>query len=151
MDIVNVKRGNETEEHRLTKIRVSRALRAYGLDVFFECGLCDLIAFDAERGRTYVFEIERSTRNLVRNIRKGLQGGGHAVVIVCIAAPVMAQAKGMIERHLDPSERNQTVVTMVDDICSSLHSVFTAIALREKALAFRENPEIADAVIQKAQ
>lgn len=104
---MNVRRGNESQQHRALKRQVGEALEAQGLIVAYEHMLCDLVAFDLIAGLLFGFEIERSERNVVHNVTRDLATGCDHVFIITPNARVAERVQGRITARLPGTLRRQ--------------------------------------------
>jgi hypothetical protein len=69
--------------------------------VFIEKQLCDVVALKVQGGRRRLLgvEVERSRRNVVRNIRRDLSGGCEIVVVVVPDERLRAKVRRLVSRH----------------------------------------------------
>jgi len=100
MKFGNPKHARENQEHLALKKMSADAVLAGGADfVTFETGGCDVLAVKRTNGREYrmAIEVERSTRNVVRNLSRDMTSLNCGLVV--IVAPSM-QVKASIWAHL---------------------------------------------------
>jgi len=103
----SVQRGHESDEHRGDKVEVMRVFGQAGFGITRgEHYYCDVLAFKLGRKwpSAVAVEIERSPRNLLRNIKRDFAHGAEAILIVCPDAATLAAVARKIARHVsDPS------------------------------------------------
>jgi len=82
---INHTRGGEKGRHRELKLTIGALLTRAGYDILFEQKGCDVVGIKHRRDGTIFIlgvEAERSTRNVLRNIRRDLASGIHKVLVV---------------------------------------------------------------------
>jgi len=106
-DTMQFHRGHESDEHLTMKVGVIRGLRRVGYDIILgehHCSDALAIKLGGEWPSTVAVEIERSPRNLLRNIKRDFAHGAEAILIVCPDAATLAAVARKIARHVsDPS------------------------------------------------
>lgn len=109
MNLQNINRGHETDEHRASKAETLQFLKrqGYGL-VFCEHQNCDLIAVWPSSAAILGVEIERSVRNVLNNIGRNIAMGCAHVLIVCPNFSVLAEIARKLDREL-PQELREKV------------------------------------------
>ena len=102
-DTMQFHRGHESDEHLTMKVGVIRGLRRVGYDIILgehHCSDALAIKLGGEWPSTVAVEIERSPRNLLRNIKRDLAHGAEAVLIVCPDAATLAAAARTVFHHI---------------------------------------------------
>jgi len=82
---INQARGGEKKRHREIKLIAAALLTRAGYDVLFEQKCCDVVGIKLRKDKTLFIlgvEVERSTKNVLRNIRRDLANGIHKVLVV---------------------------------------------------------------------
>lgn len=77
-----MRRGNETKEHLELKRTVGQMLFKKGLMVMYELLDTDILAIKVETGLIIGVEIERTTRNVKRNLERNFKNGADQVLVV---------------------------------------------------------------------
>jgi len=110
---MNHTRGHETKRHRELKLDIAALLTRAGYDVLFEQRGCDVVGIKRKRdGRLFILgvEAERSTKNVLRNIRRNLANGIHKVLVVAENERLKQAIKRKISRASE-SQGNRVAVT----------------------------------------
>lgn len=110
---INQTRGGEKKRHREIKLIAAALLTRAGYDVLFEQKCCDVVGIKQRKDGTLFIlgvEVERSTKNVLRNIRRNLANGIHKVLVVA----ENKRLKRAIQRKLSRSSEflgNRVAVT----------------------------------------
>lgn len=107
INMTNGQRGHETVEHRVLKRETITILRSCGYTLTLpEYICCDIVASRRPGKHQHVLavEIERSRRNVLRNLNRNFAQGCDAVLIVCPDARSLKEVVATVVRHeLNPS------------------------------------------------
>ena len=107
----NINHGRESEEHRALKAEALQCLKNLGFGfVLCERQNCDLLGARKNTDAVLAVEIERSSRNLRRNIYRDLASGCAQIVIVCPNFKVTAEIARKLDRELSPGLREKVGV-----------------------------------------
>jgi hypothetical protein len=101
-EISGVQRGHETAEHRTSKLEIIASLRGCGYDpVICEHEYCDIVAVRTVNSarQTLAVEMERSPRNVLRNIERNFAHGCDVVLIVCPDVRILTEVTRKIAHH----------------------------------------------------
>ncbi len=113
MPTSNHRRGHESPEHVALKRRTIHALRALGFLVAPEHHECDVAAIHPMTGYVVAVEIERSPRNLARNLARNRQRGCDAVWIVAPTPAVRHSLRRALAAICRPGEDLPSVLLPV--------------------------------------
>jgi hypothetical protein len=109
MTTQNIHHGHETEEHWTLKAETLRMLKGLGFAfVLCEKGNSDLVASRTSINEITAVEIERSVRNLLRNIRRNFASGCKNILIVSPNFKVTGEIARKLDREL-PSDLRERV------------------------------------------
>ena len=109
MKQTNHQRGNETSEHRELKPELRQFLHSLGFGmVLCEHQFCDVVAIHPSGASILAAEIERSSRNVLRNLSRDLSQGCDGVIVVCPDARTLSQVARAIANKASPEIQNRT-------------------------------------------
>lgn len=114
-------RAKESDEHIKLKSMIGMALHESGYLIAYEECFCDIVAFEPDRGLTYGVEIERSTKNALRNIVRNFKSDCDYVVSVapnCKTASALEQKIG----HLPEQIQSKVKVLTTDELLKLLRA-----------------------------
>lgn len=122
---MNQNRGHETDEHRHMKLVIATLFTLLGYMVLFEEKLTDVVAWKVggNRTRLLAIEAERSRRNVLRNVRRDLNGGCQSVLLVATGDPLAAAIRRCLNRGLEPHELKRVGVTTISRIEQAIHKI----------------------------
>ncbi len=107
-------RGHETPEHRVLKPEVAALLRDMGFDpVLCEHEHCDVVAVRSNGKGVLGVEIERSKRNLLRNLTRNFARGCDDVLVVCPNFASAAEASRALARHLPACQQGKVALATI--------------------------------------
>lgn len=100
-------RGHETGEHRALKAAAAGWLEAAGFDpVLIEHGGCDVVAVRRD-GEVLAVEVERSKRNLLRNLERNFAQGGRSVWVITPDFASAAEVARAVSRHVPAAQQGR--------------------------------------------
>src|SRR5690348_10236409 len=103
MKTLNQNRGHETAEHRGLKCEVLNFLRNLGYGtVLYEHQCCDVVAVQPRSATILGVEIERSDRNVLKNLSRDFTYGCAQVLIVCPDFKILGAVARKLSRALPP-------------------------------------------------
>src|SRR2546427_2224219 len=117
MVVPNISRAHESSEHRETKRLVMQCLSELGYPVVLaEQCCCDVVVccnLDGVRS-IFGFEVERSTKHLLRNLRRNFSNGCSGVVVVCLDFRVLRDVAHKLSKELPPEFAGRVGVMSLD-------------------------------------
>lgn len=123
MKFGNCRHARESAEHRAIKERAADAAMAAGADVRFEFGGCDCIAIKRIGRREFRvgIEVERSTRNVVRNVTRDIKElKCDALLIFTPTSRMKAIIQAHMDKHLSCSLTRNVFVVNADNFSEAL-------------------------------
>jgi len=121
------RRGNETRNHVETKTASGECLRQFGADsVLCEHNGGDVVARRTSPPGTLVIEIERSKRNVLRNVTRDFEQGATAVLVECPDFATAAEVARALDRSL-PRELRENTGLMTSATLRVLKSFFPQV------------------------
>lgn len=116
MKPLNYRRGNETEDHLSLKREVMAFLLAQGHDLTLcEHRQCDIVALRSGSGVVCI-EIERSERNVLKNVLRDFSSGAAAVVIICPNLKIISAVARRLSRSLPQEFWKRTAVATISTL-----------------------------------
>ena len=104
MKVLNINRGNETDEHRAMKKEVPQCLRRWGFGVVLcEHHSCDVAAVFPRSAAILGIEVERTSRNVLENVSRDFRSGCQSVLVICPDLKILGEVARKLSRTL-PSE-----------------------------------------------
>lgn len=108
MSGINIAHGHEKQEHQALKAEVTQWHKGIGFDfVLCEKGNSDVIAKRSGNHPLIAVEIERSVRNVRRNICRDISQGCAYVLIICPDFKTAGEIARKIDRELSPALRER--------------------------------------------
>jgi hypothetical protein len=114
MKICKTHRGHETDEHRALKGEVLQFLRQWGYGtVLCEHQNCDVVAVQPHKASILGVEVERSNRNVLKNLSRNFSQGCEHVLIVCPDFHALGQVARKLARDLSPEFGARTALATI--------------------------------------
>ena len=105
---MNTNRGHETQEHRALKAETIQFLKRWGYTfVLCEHQNSDVIAIRPHSNAILGAEIERSVRNLLKNVSRDFSLGCTHLLIVCPDFKITGQIARKLDRELSSELREK--------------------------------------------
>jgi|SRR5579859_3414318 len=112
MKTLNYRRGHETPEHRTDKCEVHRFLRSLGHGIVLcEQQDCDVVAIRPQSAAILGVEIERTSRNVLKNLSRDFARGCSNVLIVCPDFKILGEVSRKLARALPHEFWARTALT----------------------------------------
>ena len=109
-------RGNETQEHLALKGEVCELLRNLGCLVVTEHRNSDVVAYDIRKCLGFCIEIERTSKNLVRNIRRNVRSGCDFQIIVGLTESAVARYAKILDQEFGEESRRDISIIVASDL-----------------------------------
>jgi hypothetical protein len=112
MKTFNHQRGHETPEHRTDKCEVLHLLRSLGHGIVLcEQEYCDVVAIQPRSAAVLGVEIERTSRNVLKNLSRNFARGCSNVLIVCPDFKILGEISRKLARALPQEFWTRTALT----------------------------------------
>lgn len=114
----NIKYKNETYEHRAIKQYVGRWMEACVDFVLYEHLGCDVVGITRIGNKLVKLgaEIERSERNVIRNLMRNFDRGADVIVVVCPNSKILKRVSRKVARELSGDLMKRIVFSSVDTL-----------------------------------
>jgi hypothetical protein len=114
MKPLNTYHGYETDEHRALKREVLQFLWHWGYGaVLCEHQNCDVVAVQPHSASILGVEIERSNRNVLKNLSRDFSRGCEHVLIVCPDFKTLGEVARKLSRALPPEFSAKTALVTI--------------------------------------
>ena len=115
-----MKPRHETPDHIAGKRLLADFWQARGYRSMYEEGRADVVAFRIRdgRGRIVASEYERTSKNLVRNVRRDLAGGCCAVLVAVPNAKIQSAIRRKLQREFPRHIWTKVSVVLLERITS---------------------------------
>ncbi|MBX7255926.1 MAG: hypothetical protein K1Y02_06160 [Candidatus Hydrogenedentes bacterium] len=130
----SVRRGRESDEHVMLKLRLLHLCRKAGYIVQCEEGNSDLVVCNPRKRDIACIEVERSVRHVCNNLERDFALGCNRVIIVTTSATLKRRIEELLCRRVWATFLNRILVITTDVLNdASASDIFTQSVMHEQS------------------